>query len=216
MPPITVSASRRSLDIIGSCVGLVLLGLPLLVVMALIRLSSRGPAIFVQERVGERGRPFAMYKLRTMRAATVGPDVTAIDDPRVTRIGKYLRRTSVDELPELWNVLRGDMTLVGPRPETPGLARRYPAHCQWIFQYRPGLTGPAQVRMRDVDVLGPGTVVDERIYLTTLVPARVALDASYLERPTVRATFSVLLETLRHVLGSRPQPAESTAAGTAR
>jgi lipopolysaccharide/colanic/teichoic acid biosynthesis glycosyltransferase len=216
MPATALSVPRRTLDIIGSCLGLVLLAVPLLAVMALIRLTSRGPAIFVQVRVGERGRLFAMYKLRTMGVAAIGPDVTATDDPRVTPIGRYLRRTSVDELPELWNVLRGDMTLVGPRPETPGLARRYPAHCQWIFQHRPGLTGPAQVRMRDADVLGPGTVVDESTYLASLVPARVTLDATYLERPTVRATITILLETLRHVLGSRPRPVESTAGGTGR
>lgn len=210
------SIARRNLDVVGSCLGLIVLGLPLLAVMAAIRLTSRGPAIFVQVRIGERRQPFAMYKLRTMRAGAVGPDVTATDDPRVTRLGAVLRRTSIDELPELWNVLRGDMTLVGPRPETPALAAQYPDRCQWVFEHRPGLTGPAQVRLRDADVLGPGTVVDEPTYLTTLVPARVAIDATFLARPTVRATVRVLVETLQHVLGSRPQPVGSPGAGIGR
>jgi lipopolysaccharide/colanic/teichoic acid biosynthesis glycosyltransferase len=214
MSPTAPSTARRSLDIIGASVGLLILGLPLLAVMAAVRLTSRGPAIFTQIRVGERGRPFVMYKLRTMRMGAVGPEVTATDDPRVTRIGRFLRRSSVDELPELWNVLCGDMTLVGPRPETPALASRYPEYCQWVFQHRPGLTGPAQVRMRDADVLAPGTVVDEDIYLSTLVPARVAMDATFVLRPSLRATVTVLVETLRYVLGWRPQPAGSRADDT--
>ena len=144
--------ARRAIDVAVSAFGLAVAGPILGMLMLAVRLTSSGPALYSQIRVGEGGRPFVIYKLRTMRVRSDGPNVTAADDPRVTRLGRVLRRTSLDELPQLWNVLRGDMTLVGPRPETPDLANRYPADCQWIFQFRPGLTGPAQVRLRDADV----------------------------------------------------------------
>ena len=193
--------ARRAIDVAVSAFGLAVAGPILGMLMLAVRLTSSGPALYSQIRVGEGGRPFVIYKLRTMRVRSDGPNVTAADDPRVTRLGRVLRRTSLDELPQLWNVLRGDMTLVGPRPETPDLANRYPADCQWIFQFRPGLTGPAQVRLRDADVLPTGATVDVETYLSMLVPARVAADASFLTSPTVPATISVLRDTVRYLAG---------------
>lgn len=204
--------ARRALDVAIATTSLLLAGPMLGVLMVSVRLTSHGAALYRQVRIGENGRPFVMYKLRTMRLDATGPDVTAVDDPRVTRFGRLLRRTSLDELPQLWNVLRGDMTLVGPRPETPDLARRYPADCRWIFRYRPGLTGPAQVRLRDADVLPVGSAVDVETYLRVLVPARVAADASFLRHPSVPATLSVLRDTARHLTG-RPTQAPPTATG---
>jgi lipopolysaccharide/colanic/teichoic acid biosynthesis glycosyltransferase len=113
-----------------------------------------------------------------------------------------LRATSVDELPQLWNVLVGDMTLVGPRPETSGLAAEYPSGCQWVFSYRPGLTGPAQVRMRDADVLGSQATPSVEQYLHDIVPARASIEATYLAQPSLRATFGVLADTVRHLAGA--------------
>jgi lipopolysaccharide/colanic/teichoic acid biosynthesis glycosyltransferase len=147
-----------------------------------------------------------VYKLRTMRTGLAGPDVTATGDTRITGLGRVLRRTSLDELPQLWNVLRGDMTLVGPRPETLGLAERYPPECRWIFDHRPGLTGPTQVRMRDSSVL-PAGAVDVEHYLKVLVPARTAVDALFLQRPTLGATLSVLADTIRHLSGRQVRAA---------
>ena len=196
--------ARRCLDILLSTVALALVGLPLLVLALAVRLSSPGPALFRQVRLGQGGRPFVLYKLRSMRVHTGGPEVTMAADPRVTRLGRVLRATSLDELPQLWHVLCGQMTLVGPRPETPALAAGYPPECRWVFAYRPGLTGPAQVRMRDADVLGEGPPDIDR-YLAELVPARAAIEARYLARPTLRATVAVLGDTVRHLLG-RPLP----------
>jgi len=203
--------ARRALDLLVTVPTLVVLGPPLLVLMAAIRLTGRGPALFRQQRVGQGGECFEICKLRTMRRGTAGPDVTARDDPRVTRLGAVLRRTSLDELPQLWNVLRGEMTLVGPRPETPALAARYPAGCRWVFAHRPGITGPTQVRLRDTMALPGGAEVDVERYLAELVPARTALDATYLDRPTVSATLRVLAETALHLLG-RPVPAPARSA----
>ena len=201
MRSVAPGPARRALDLAVTVPALLLLGPVLLALLAVIRLTSRGPALFRQTRIGQGGRPFRIYKLRTMRCGAVGPDVTASQDPRVTRLGRLLRRTSLDELPQLWNVLRGDMTLVGPRPETPGLAERYPPDCRWIFAHRPGLTGVSQLRLRDVEVLPRGGAVNLEHYLTELVPARVAIDAGYLRRPTLLATVRVLIDTARYLFG---------------
>jgi lipopolysaccharide/colanic/teichoic acid biosynthesis glycosyltransferase len=130
--------------------------------------------------------------------------VTAATDQRVTALGRVLRRTSLDELPQLLNVLHGEMTLVGPRPETVELAARYPEACRWVLQHAPGLTGPCQIRLRDRDVLPPEAVDPEDYYLSVLVPRRVALDTTFLGRPTLTATLGVLLETVGYLLGRRP------------
>jgi lipopolysaccharide/colanic/teichoic acid biosynthesis glycosyltransferase len=193
--------SRRALDVVVSGIGLAVAAVPLLVVLLLVRLESPGSALFRQIRVGQGGRLFTLYKVRSMRAGASGPDYTAVGDPRVTRLGGLLRRTSIDELPQLWNVLRGDMTLVGPRPETPVLAVGYPQACRWVFAHRPGLTGPAQVRMRDADVLGPAAEATAEFYLNRIVPARNAFEFAFLADPTVRATLGVIADTVRHLLG---------------
>lgn len=198
-------AAVRVLDIVLSTAALVVLG-PLLALLWLLVLStSRGPGLFRQVRVGQGGAPFTMPKLRTMRCGPAGPEITTADDPRVTRLGQVLRAANLDELPQLVCVLRGSMTLVGPRPETVALAARYPESCRWVLQHRPGLTGPAQVRLRDRDVVG--TTMTEQTYLSELVPRRVACDAAYLRRPTVRAALRVLVETAQHVAGHQVRTA---------
>ncbi|MFC6931566.1 sugar transferase [Actinomadura yumaensis] len=210
------SAARRALDVAGALAGLVLLSVPLLLVYLLVRLSSPGPGVFRQTRVGQGGRPFTMYKFRTMRQGVGGLTVTANCDPRLTRVGKLLRRWSLDELPQLVNVLRGQMTLVGPRPETYDLAVHYDARSRWIFDHRPGLTGVSEVRFRDFDVLGPGEEVDLVAYIERIVPARVAVDAVYLRDPSTRATLGALWDTVKHILGLPVAPLQVAADGTVR
>ncbi|MCP9950396.1 sugar transferase [Actinomadura madurae] len=166
----------------------------------LVRLSSPGPGVFRQTRVGQGGRPFVMYKFRTMRQGVGGLTVTANCDPRLTKVGKLMRQWSLDELPQLVNVLRGQMTLVGPRPETYDLAVHYDAASRWIFDHRPGLTGLSEVRFRDFDVLGPGEEVDLVNYIERIVPARIAVDAVYLRDPSMRATLGALWDTVKHIL----------------
>jgi lipopolysaccharide/colanic/teichoic acid biosynthesis glycosyltransferase len=185
--------------------GLAVLAVPMLLLMFAVRVESAGPALFRQVRIGQGGRPFTLYKLRSMRVGAGGPEVTAGADPRVTWLGQRLRSVALDELPQLWNVLRGHMTLVGPRPETVALAARYPAACQWVFAYRPGLTGPAQVRLHDADLFGAQSAVDTGAYLERVVPARTTIEARYLSDPTLRATLEVLADTVRHLAG-RPVP----------
>ena len=204
-----VSAARRGLDIVVSLIALVAT-LPLVVVIALaIRLTSRGPIMFHQQRVGEGGSIFTLRKFRTMTATSSGPDFTLPGDPRTTGVGRFLRAGHLDELPQLGTVLRGKMTLVGPRPETPALAERYPPELRPVLGYRPGLTGPCQVFMERPSP--PPGADAEAFYLTELVPRRVALDMEFLEHPTLAATIVLLATTLAVVLGIRkPGPAAST------
>ena len=119
-----------------------------------------------------------------MSARSSGPEFTVPDDPRVTRVGRVLRAAHLDELPQFGNVLRGEMSLVGPRPETPGLARQYPPELREVFAYRPGMTGPCQVFMGRA--WPPPDADPERFYISHLVPRRVALDMEFLQQPTVR------------------------------
>jgi lipopolysaccharide/colanic/teichoic acid biosynthesis glycosyltransferase len=228
-----VSRRRRVLDVVVAGTALVLL-LPVLVAAAVaVRLSGPGPVIFRQQRLTRGSVPFTMFKFRTMCVGTGGPEVTRNGDPRITRAGALLRRTSIDELPQLVNVLRGEMTLVGPRPETPALGARYPADLRWVLEHTPGLTGPAQITLRDdvavappsragresgsgatelEDVAGEDTHHDgddlacadlELWYLERLVPRRVAADWTYLRRPSLGATLLVLVMTARYLVTGR-------------
>jgi lipopolysaccharide/colanic/teichoic acid biosynthesis glycosyltransferase len=200
-----IGTGRRAVDVAVGAV-LVVLTAPLVLVAALLILLTDGrPVLFRQERVGEDGVPFRLTKLRTMRAAPLGAgsaEVTATGDPRITRVGAALRRTSIDELPQLWHVLSGRMTLVGPRPESVTLAARYPESCRPVLLARPGLTGPAQLRYREASAVPPAGWSDvEGWYLERVVPLRVAADLEYLRNPTVAATLRVLVVTALFVVG---------------
>jgi lipopolysaccharide/colanic/teichoic acid biosynthesis glycosyltransferase len=174
---------KRLLDIAGALIALLLLS-PVLVLAALaVALESGAPVLFRQQRVGLGGRTFEMLKFRSMvqDAARIGPYFTSGNDPRITRVGTFLRRSSVDELPQLLNVLRGDMSLVGPRPDVPAQQALYRAE-DWALRcsVRPGITGLAQATMRseatpeqrlaaDLDYArGPGLARDLRILVLTL------------------------------------------------
>ncbi|WP_328993360.1 sugar transferase [Kribbella sp. NBC_01245] len=199
-----VGPVRRTLDILVAVVLLLLVSPFVAVIAVLILVTDGRPVFFRQTRIGELGRPFRLYKLRTMRVVASGPEVTTQRDPRITRIGAFLRRTAIDELPQLWHVLRGQMTLVGPRPESDSLASRYPASCQAILLARPGLTGPAQLHYRErSNVLPEGWSDVEAYYLQVLVPIRVAADQEYLADPSLRRTIHYLFLTALFVTGLR-------------
>lgn len=204
---------RRLLDIAVASFALVVLSPLILVIWIAARMSTGASGIFRQARVGEGGASFTMFKFRSMRPGLAGPELTASRDPRVTRLGRILRATSIDELPQLINVLRGDMTLVGARPETVALASRYPAALQQVFKHRPGLTGPSQLYLRrseslirDIDVEGA--------YISQLVPERVELDLEYLADPTAARTVALIVSTFANVMfgvlpAPRPRPSKA-------
>src|SRR5262245_45236657 len=138
-PPRTTMALKRVLDIVGSAFGLLLLAPVLVTVAMIVKLDSAGPVFFRQERIGQRGRPFRIFKFRSMVADPGGPALTVRADKRITRAGMFLRRTKLDELPQLINVLAGDMTIVGPRPEVPEFLKFYAPHQRAIIlSMRPG------------------------------------------------------------------------------
>ncbi|MFW6162477.1 MAG: sugar transferase [Planctomycetota bacterium] len=191
---------KRAIDVVGSLVGLILAA-PLLAALAVaIKLDSDGPVFFVQERAGENGRPFRLVKLRTMvegadrmlsemidPASLPSPAFKRDRDPRVTRVGRFLRRTSLDELPQLWNVLKGDMSLVGPRPEETRVVRHYDDWHRQVLAVKPGLTGPMQVNGRaDLEL-------DERV--------RLGLD--YVENYSVWRDLTILARTVWVVITGR-------------
>ncbi|MGW3093120.1 sugar transferase [Streptomyces sp. NPDC001102] len=199
---VPLSPTRRTLDLVVAFTLLVLLA-PLLVLLAiLVGVTSGRPVLFRQRRTGEGGREFTLYKFRSMRKGGAGPAITRGSDPRVTGTGQMLRHLHLDELPQLWNVLRGDMTLAGPRPEIPGLAERYPAEYRWVFRHRPGLTGPCQLRSRAEAGQLDGSRDPEEYYLTVLVPQRTALDAEFLSRATVPHTLRMAARTVLYLLSA--------------
>jgi lipopolysaccharide/colanic/teichoic acid biosynthesis glycosyltransferase len=178
-------------------VGLVMVS-PLIALTAiLVAVTSRGPVIFRQERMGRKGRTFTMYKLRTMRMANSGPQVTAGDDVRVTPVGKFLRKTKLDELPELWNSLKGDMSLIGPRPEVPRYVDLDDPMWRLVLQARPGITDPMTLRLRNEEALLVEVVGDrERFYLETLQPFKLEGYLDYLQARSWRSDLIVLWRTI--------------------
>jgi lipopolysaccharide/colanic/teichoic acid biosynthesis glycosyltransferase len=206
---IRVSRFRRTLDVVASVAGLVLLSPVLVVVAVLVKVTSPGPVLFRQTRLTHDRHEFTIYKFRTMRVSRGGPEVTAPGDARITAVGGFLRRTSLDELPQLLNVLRGEMTLVGPRPETPALGAKYPQELAWVLDHTPGLTGPTQITLRDDHVMLNGLDDPEEWYLQQLVPSRVAMDLTYLRDPSAAATVRNLLQTARYLATGRSPAAPS-------
>jgi lipopolysaccharide/colanic/teichoic acid biosynthesis glycosyltransferase len=191
--PASTMAFKRAIDIVVSAVGIVLLA-PLMVVIALlVRLDSRGTALFRQLRAGRHGEPFKILKFRTMchDAPERVSEVVAVEelkepmyklrrDPRVTRVGRFLRRTSLDELPQLFNVLRGHMSLIGPRPEELWLVERYSETERFRLAMRPGLTGPMQVH-------GRGELTFQE---------RMAIEREYVENYSLKKDLRILLRTV--------------------
>jgi lipopolysaccharide/colanic/teichoic acid biosynthesis glycosyltransferase len=150
-------------------------------------------------RVGEGGSLFRIAKLRTMRSGAPGAAVTSSGDARITPVGRRLRRTKLDELPQLWNVVRGEMSLVGPRPEDPRFVDwSNPLH-RTVFSARPGITGPAQIRFRREEELVPRVGLEDA-YVTRILPAKLALDAEYLSRRSLRLDLSILGRTVLAVV----------------
>lgn len=182
--------------------------LPLLVILAIaIRLDSRGPVIYGSNRVGQQGRPFRCLKLRTMawRPESPGPALTRAADPRITRVGAFLRRTRLDELPQLWHVARGQMRLVGPRPEDPAFVDLTNPLQGEVLSAKPGITGLAQLLYVDeaarLDVADPAGH-----YRREILPAKLRLDAAYLRHRSTRLDLWILAQTPLAVIGRRPRP----------
>jgi lipopolysaccharide/colanic/teichoic acid biosynthesis glycosyltransferase len=188
--------AKRLFDIVLSLLLLVLLA-PLLAATALaVRLDSPGPALYRQQRVGRHGVPFTLLKFRSMHAGAGGLPLTVGADARITRVGRWLRSSRLDELPQLVNVLRGDMSLVGPRPEVPRYVALYPAALrERALAVRPGLTDPASLAYIDEAALLAAAADPEREYVERILPAKLQQAAAYAERATLASDLAVLART---------------------
>ncbi len=187
----------RWLDMLVSLTGLLVLGPLFLLLAALIKLDSPGPVFYRAERVGKGAQTFRLIKFRTMvsDAERQGPSITTAGDKRVTPVGRLLRRTKLDELPQLVNVLKGDMSLVGPRPEDPRYVALYTPEQRRVLAVRPGITSPASLRYRHEEQVlsGPDW---EQVYVGQVMPHKVQLELDYLERRTLWSDLRVLFSTL--------------------
>lgn len=191
--------AKRLFDLLLSGLGLLVLSPLLLAVAAWIKLDSPGPVMFRQERVGRFGRTFRIHKFRTMRvdAPSLGPQITVGADPRITRSGRFLRASKLDELPQLWDVLRGAMSLVGPRPEVPRYVAMYPAALrELVLSVRPGITDPASLSFRDESELLARAADPEREYVDVVMPMKLRLAADYVRNASLAGDVRLILATL--------------------
>ena len=183
---------------------------PLLVLAALaVRLSSRGPVLFNQDRVGIQGRPFRIHKFRTMRVARGGLDITVGADPRVTAVGAALRRLKLDELPQLFNIAKGEMAFIGPRPEVPRYVALWPDSARTlVHSVRPGLTDIASLVYIDENRLLGAAPDPERYYVEVLMPAKLRLAEAYVRSRNAWLDLRILAATATGILGLRwiPSP----------
>jgi len=179
---------KRCTDIILSIV-LLIISTPIIIIAAIvIKLDSKGPVFFVQDRTGLNGKPFKMVKFRGMvnNALEIGPELTQRGDPRITRVGKILRRTSIDEIPQMFNVLKGDMSLVGPRPEIISITSKYNVEQKEVFKFKPGITGYSQINGRQL--LSPDK--------------RVKMEVEYYRKTNFRSDLLIVASTFKVILSN--------------
>ncbi|MGD9646700.1 MAG: sugar transferase [Pirellulales bacterium] len=189
---------KRAFDVVASAAGLLLLAPLFLLIAAAIKLSSRGPVFFRQERVGKNFESFRIYKFRTMvvDAPKLGGQITAGRDPRITSVGHLLRKTKLDELPQLINVLTGEMSLVGPRPEVPKYVEMFRPQFAEVLSVRPGITDLASVKYRDESEILGNADDPEAAYVETVLPDKLALASEYVRQASFWFDVRLILATL--------------------
>ena len=199
MKPELDAALKRALDLALAGGALAVTWPALLALAAAIKLEDGGSALYVQERVGRFGRPFQLLKFRTMRQRppqAAGLQITVGEDDRITRLGRLLRRTRLDELPQLLNVLRGEMSVVGPRPEVPRYVAFYDDEQREVLEARPGLTDPATLAFRgEAELLG-ASEDPEKTYVEEVMPQKLAMNLDYLRDRDVGSDVALILQTV--------------------
>lgn len=193
---------KRFFDIIISLIVLVIIAIPMLIVAIAIKLDSKGPVFYKQERLTRNKKPFKIIKFRTMR---VGADknldnLTVKNDPRITKTGEFLRKWKIDELPQFINVLLGDMSLVGPRPETPKMVDLYPNYYDVIFAVRPGITDYASIEFRNESEYYNSIEDSETIYLEKILPRKIDLKLKYIEHLSIKTDIAILFRTAATII----------------
>ncbi len=194
--------AKRAFDLLISAALLAAFALPMLLIAAWVKLDSPGPALFRQVRVGRHGALFTIHKFRTMVHAAGGLGLTVGQDARITRAGQVLRRLKLDELPQLLDVLRGAMSLVGPRPDLPSYVADYPAELRRrVLRVRPGITDPASLAFRNEAELLAQAPDPERAYRERILPAKLKLSADYADRATLWTDLRLIARTALLLLG---------------
>lgn len=184
-------------DEIVSFIGLIILSPTLIIIALLIRiLMPQGPVIFVQKRVGQNGKLFTMYKFRTMSAIHSGSYISVKGESRITPLGAMLRKYKLDELPELWNVLKGDMSLVGPRPDVPGYADKLEGEDRRILLLKPGITGPASLKYRNEEELLAKQTDPQKYNDEVLFPDKVKINLEYLDNWSFWYDIKIIIYTI--------------------
>lgn len=193
---------KRALDLAVSVPALVALTPVFCVVAALVKAGSQGPVFYAQERVGRRGRPFRLWKFRTMVADAdkSGPAVTSSGDARITPLGRTLRKWKLDELPQLWNVVRGDMSLVGPRPEVRKYTDIFRDDYSEILEISPGITDYAALEYRNEEEVLARYPDAEEAYTSVVLPEKIALYRQYLREMGFRSDLKIIFRTIREVI----------------
>ena len=204
-----MTTAKRVFDFAGALLGLAVAAPLLLAIALVVRLDDGGPVLYRQWRVGREGRAFRLWKFRTMAdgADRAGPALTMGSDPRVTRVGRWLRRSKLDELPQLLNVVRGEMSLVGPRPEVPRYVAHYDAEQRRVLHLTPGITDPGSMRFPDEGEILARAADPERVYIEEVMPEKLRTSLEYAARATLWTDLLVLLRTLRYCVRPRsPRP----------
>ncbi len=192
----------RAFDVAVSLAAFVFLS-PLFAVIAVaVKLTSRGPVFYRGPRIGRFSTEFSILKFRTMRSGTAGPSITRAGDPRVTPVGRFLRRWKLDELPQFVNVLRGEMSLVGPRPEAPEYVLLYSAEERSVLRVRPGITSPASLRYRGEEALLTGEAWRDE-YVSRIMRDKLRMDLDWLDRRTFASDLRLLARTAASLFSSR-------------
>jgi lipopolysaccharide/colanic/teichoic acid biosynthesis glycosyltransferase len=191
----------RFIDVAASGLGMVLLAPLFLAVAVSIKLSAPGPVFYRALRIGKDGVPFRLYKFRSMvvEADKSGPGITTAEDSRITPIGRFLRKTKLDELPQLINVIRGEMSLVGPRPEDPRYVAHYTPDQRQVLRVRPGITSAASLQYRDESTLltGPDW---EKTYVKSIMPQKLAIELAYLQQRNLLTDLEIIMLTLKAII----------------
>ena len=199
--------TKRFLDMTSAAIGLMVLSPLLLVVATLVKLTSHGPVFFRQERMGRGGRPFFILKFRTMvqDAPRQGGPITFGDDPRITRLGRLLRKTKIDELPQLFNVLKGDMSLVGPRPEVRRYVEMFRDDYEEILRVRPGITDLASIKYRDEAAVLGQSADPEAEYVGRVLPEKIRLAKEYVERQSLLLDLTIIFRTVIRIARNKSE-----------
>ncbi len=198
----------RLFDFVVSVIGICILSPLFIISVLLIKLTSPGPIFYIQDRVGKCCRIFRFYKFRSMviNADSMGTSVTSGNDPRITRIGKVLRKTKLDELPQLWNVLKGDMSFVGPRPDVPEIVNNYTDEMKMILDVRPGITSNASLYLKNEEDLLSLAIDHDSAYEEIFVPAKVKLAMEHVNRNSFIFDFVILLKTVWYLTVGKVYP----------